>query len=57
MIIKINYKCYKGNLNVHTNEVYFDNKKFESIFEAIDYFIRLQKEEVIIGQQLDTLFG
>jgi hypothetical protein len=57
MIIKITYKCYKGMLNVHTNEVYFDNKKFKSIFEAIDYFICLKKERDIIEQQFNALFG
>ena len=44
-------------LNVHTNEVYFDNKKFKSIFEAIDYFICLKKERDIIEQQFNALIG
>jgi hypothetical protein len=36
-----------GELDIYTNEVVFEGKRFKCIFDAIDYFEKLRKEEDI----------
>lgn len=44
------YQNYEGQLDIQTNEVCFYQKKFKNIFEAMEYFKKLEiEEEVFFG--------
>ena len=41
-----------GELDIYTNEVVFDGKRFKCICDAIDYYEKLHKEEEILLRDL-----
>jgi hypothetical protein len=46
-MIKIIYEKYEGELNIETNEVCFYQKKFKNIFEAMEYFKKIEIEKEV----------
>lgn len=46
--MKIIFNNNVGELDLNTNEVTFENKKFKSILYAIDYFKRKEIEEKLM---------
>ena len=52
--MNIYYKGHKGTLDIATNEVYFYDKKFKNILEAIDYILRLEIEIKIFETLLEA---
>ena len=47
-VIPVAFEKFKGTLDIDTNEVFFFNRRFDNIFEAMSFFKMIQSRTNVL---------
>ena len=50
-VIPVQFEDFKGMLDISTNEVFFFNRRFDNIFEAISFFKMIKAQRCVLRKK------